>query len=335
MSAQSAPISLSPSAERLKYHFQRYFPTLVEFEQYQSLIFLPGVEVPPHVAYLCPLCLNNCLFIIKDDNLYATSEFDDDHFPPESVGGSDKILVCKPCNSDAGRSFDFVFKKALHHRSYALGLPNATLELRAKISTIRGNYRGAISIDPDQQSAVAFFHNKKTPFLNAWMESSTTDRNYSIELTVFKLDNEKFGRALVKTAYLYCFQFWGYSFAYSVNGENMRKVLAGVLDYPIKSVASFQLENKDVSLPAGLCFLTEPAPWRTYAVNIHVVLKETGYRCTYTVLIPPPTENGWEELAAIGRLLETRPETSVTMVKLLNRCEQFLAQGGSWIDKHH
>lgn len=333
MHAESAPINLSPSAERLKYHFQRYFPTLVEFDRYQSLIFRPDTEVRPHFAYLCPLCMKNLVYFIKDDNLYTTSEFDDDHFPPESVGGRNKILVCKLCNSEAGRSFDFVFKKALHHRSYALGLPNATLELRAKISTIQGHYKGAITIDPDQQSAIAFFHNKKTPLLNAWKESSATDHNYSVELTIFKLDDEKFGRALLKAAYLYCFQFWGYSFAYSANGANMRKVLAGELEYPVKSVASFQLEYKDVPLPEGLCLLTEPVSWRTYAVNIPVVLKETGYRCTYTVLIPPPTQNGWEELAAIGNLLETKPEASVTMVKLLNRYEQFLEEGGSWIDK--
>lgn len=54
-----------------------------------------SASIPSDIpVYLCPICLNQVIYI-KDNVLHLTEEFTGDHYPPESVGGRKKALVCK------------------------------------------------------------------------------------------------------------------------------------------------------------------------------------------------------------------------------------------------
>ena len=180
-----------------------------------------------------------------------------------------------------------------------------------------------MSINAAGQTEFQFYRNKNWRLLNQWLGKSKTNFKDKIDFTYFSPNDENVSKALLHAAYQYCFEFWGYSFTYSENAQQMRRVLAGEIDYPIKSVCSFNFENVDSPVPEGICIVQKPEPWRTYVVNIPTKLKQTGYKCTYSVLLPPPIENGWAHLGTIGRLLESKPQADVTILPLFNRYEQF------------
>src|SRR5581483_11566139 len=52
--------------------------------------------------YLCPLCLK-WFASVEDVSL--------EHAPPESVGGREVALTCKPCNNTAGHTIDAELRK--------------------------------------------------------------------------------------------------------------------------------------------------------------------------------------------------------------------------------
>lgn len=56
---------------------------------------------PVQYVYLCPICLKNKAAILNIEDFRSDDEFTIDHFPPQSVGGKGKILVCKTCNNTA------------------------------------------------------------------------------------------------------------------------------------------------------------------------------------------------------------------------------------------
>src|SRR3954454_153888 len=92
--------------EILDQHFRYLTFSLFQFpEKYYHLIFKKDAVVPKHVAYLCPLCVNNFI-ILLEQGLIPSTDFSLDHFPPESVGGTLKLLTCKKCNNDAGRLYE-------------------------------------------------------------------------------------------------------------------------------------------------------------------------------------------------------------------------------------
>src|SRR5262245_33300836 len=88
--------------EAILKNIKQFFPSLkLHSKEYLQKIFTNPENPPEHFIYICPLCLKNFIVIEKSVGFAWSTTFDFDHFPPESVGGFHKILVCKPCNSEA------------------------------------------------------------------------------------------------------------------------------------------------------------------------------------------------------------------------------------------
>ena len=309
------PVYSLPSIEIVKRHLLRYHHSLIPFiDRYNPIFFPHDLSGKVHYPYICPLCVSNGFAILEEDKTVATASFTKDHFPPESAGGNNTILVCERCNSEAGSDYDYVLKDYLEHKSFEYKHPGSSLPMKAAISSIKGNYNGTLEMDENGKGIIDFYRNRNTVFLNEWIEQSKESRDFKIEMTVYRPEDDKIAKALLKTAYLYAFAFWGYSFVYSENGELIRRVLRGEIEYPVKAVSSFHFENSSIPFPPGLCFIQKPVEWQGYAVNIPLTLKETGFHAVHIVLIPLPHENGWAKLEAVAKLLESKPEAELSMI---------------------
>jgi hypothetical protein len=301
-------------------HFNQYYPSLSQFPQNYLRLFFRDVNIiEQHLAYLCPICLCEGIIFAPSLGLGMSSEFSLDHFPPESVGGFLKILVCKKCNNDAGGLFEKSLKEKMENFSFNNGIISAQQMAKAEIldhsgnKIIPGRYTTKITISEDKMTEISLKPKSKDkiPLLDKWIEDSKTNLNYKIELTVPLADENKVSKSFLKAAYLFCFHSWGYEFAYSTTGENMRKVLKGEAEYPCKTPTLWLRDSIELNriqyTPLGLCYLQRPLECRCFMVNMMLEDKGTGYKNIASILIPNPTPTGWEELKQVQAIFDTQP----------------------------
>lgn len=310
-------INIKP--EVIKSHLLNYFKSLRNYpDKYLHHFFIDTTNPPEHFAYLCPLCILNGIIVEKSIGLGMHANFDLDHFPPESVGGFQKILVCKKCNNDAGGHHDYSLKEKIQQLSFNNKTPDATLKSKFIATNLTGNYPSLMTIDKDGKIEISLKPNPKmhAPFLDDFIEYSKENHDYKIELTQRTPDDKKVSKALVKTAYLTCFDMWGYEFIFSNTGEMIRKYLNDEIDYPVLC-PSFWLgsiaKSENIRMPLGLCYLKEPIEWKSFIVNICLQDKETGFSEIASVLIPGPSQTDWENLGKIQTLLSAKPVATISI----------------------
>lgn len=307
-------------------HFARFYPSLnCYLNKYAGSFFIDPKNILPHIAYLCPLCLKSGIIYEPSFGLGMHAEFSLDHFPPKSVGGFLKILVCKKCNNDAGGIYENSLKEKMRNMSFNKGIFSSHLNAKAKIITpsgdakIPGRYSSRLSIDEEGKIEISLKPKTSVPVphLDKWIEDSKTDTNYKIELTVPVADESKVSKSLLKAAYLFCFDSWGYDFAYSESGEKIRKVLHDEIGYPAKTPSFWlreTIEKHEIPFtPLGLCYLKKPAECKCFMINMILEDITTGYKNLASVLIPNPTKEGWDDLARIQTYFDANPETEISM----------------------
>jgi len=113
-----------------------------------------------HVAYLCPLCINNAIMIMSPTSQKASSLFTDDHYPPESVGGRKTILVCEKCNKEAGHKYDVALKQHLMSLSFSKRIPGSIIPIQSIIPGV-GKFNGAMVVDEKGTTLIKMQKNEK------------------------------------------------------------------------------------------------------------------------------------------------------------------------------
>lgn len=300
-------------------HFRYFFPSLVCFrERYFPLMFQTKESVERHIAYVCPLCTENYL-ILKKEGLFATSEFSREDFPPQNVGGSNKVLTCKICNNKAGYKFDHELVKEVERRAISY---NAKI----KIENIQGYYNGSIKQIKKGIFAMDFPDKlkKKAAPLKEWLEYPLTPNEFQIQIKTEPVNNIKVAKALLKTAYLFCFLNWGYDFIFSTNAERLRDFLYDDEKDPSFLIA-FWLDSTNHKLneiPQGLCAIKKPSDLTPFIVNIPI--KREGYEGIASVLIPKYGEESWNKVLDIKQHFQNNPNLEITFAKHIsamdNKC---------------
>ena len=303
------------TAQVLFDHFRYFQPSLLNYsEKYQQIVFREGVTIPFHLAYLCPLCLDKYIVLFGND-LNVNAEFSLDHIPPKSVGGTLELITCKKCNNDAGK-YEAELEKKIEYDAFTKKQLESTIEnTRFKISDVDGDYKSFVKISEDGVPIIDFPVNAKhqTPKLNGWLDNLDKTKDWTVTFTIPTPNEKKNLKALLKAGYLICFFYWGYEFAYSHNGELIRKVLNDEEEYPMNGPA-FSIEQNnlksEVNVPLGVGIIEKPFELQSYYVNIPVEKNNSSY--IKTMLIPFPTKGGWEKLKEIHSYLTNNPQKEVT-----------------------
>jgi hypothetical protein len=311
---------MSLKLETLTKYFLRYTPSLNNFkDKYVDLFFTDANNVPKHFAYVCPICVTNGIVVLENGTIYDTNaEFTLDHFPPEAVGGKLTLLVCKKCNNEAGAKYENSLKEKMENMSFSKKIPTARSKTKSQISNVKGNYPSVLTIRKDGKYEISFKPSERihAPLLDQWLDNSKTHHNWTANITIPFADEAKVLKALLKTAYLFCFHYWGYEFAYSHTASQLRKVLNDEIEYPLKN-PSFWLgdiakSGKVPKFPLGLCNITNPLELKCFVVNIHLLDQETGYDNIVGVIIPGPSPEDWHDLNRIHLILDKESTMDVT-----------------------
>ncbi len=279
----------------LSAHFNKFNDSLKRYNpKYRKLLSIdPDAPAPDH-HYICPLCIEK-QFAVIDGKILANAVFTLDHVPPESVGGKSKILTCATCNNTAGiYEAELLFKiryQAFGDKKEGSSINKLTANDGSKADK---KHKGFLKHNEDGSFYLDFPEKAKenNPDLKHMLDGFGTTIE-EIHIRVPSPDETKLNRALLKSAYLICFQNWGYEFVYSDTANKIRGVLQGKHSYPI-TLPLFLVDGDKVNLPIGLGIITSPKEVQGYCVNIP--LREGNNYYIAPVLIAPPTKDGWDIL---------------------------------------
>jgi hypothetical protein len=88
-------------------------------------------------------------------------------------------------------------------------------------------------------------------------------------------------------------------------GEMIRNILFNYLEYPT-AVPTFWLDKNKFHLPQRLGIVRKPEKVKCFYVNMEIKNQLHGFMAT--VLIPNPTETGWEVLKEVDLFLKTHKD---------------------------
>jgi hypothetical protein len=286
--------------KQLAYFFSKYSPGLHAAVKERLNKFFhdnSGKQVP--LVYLCPLCLHNKILA---DGTYIRSddEFDIDHYPPKSAGGTNSVLVCKSCNSKAGHDYDYTIKKWLHSQAFLAGKSNSVISATVTLENVKGKYKGQLKMGNDKTWTIDDY--EKYPLFSARMKEMLSGKPVDSSWRFHEPDNKLVFRAIVKAAYLYAFSVWGYDFAYTATGHRFRQIILGNEEHPLKnSGVFFQMDG--TYPPDGICMIIEPKNLQCFMVNLKIVEKETAFQCGVSVLIPGGYDE-WDNIHQFKEVVE-------------------------------
>jgi hypothetical protein len=284
---------LSEKDERkLAYFFKRYSPGLhAAVKERLNKMFHDNAGNHVPLVYMCPLCLKNKISVFEETTR-SDDEFDVDHFPPKSAGGTESVFVCKTCNSSAGHEFDYSIKLWLKYQGFAAGVPNTKIPATVKLEDVKGNYKGNLVMGEGKKWALDEY--ERYPLLKERMEAMLGGKDVISSWRFEEPDLKIVSRAILKAAYLNCFSAWGYDFAYTATGHRLRQIIIGAEVHPLSNSGIFY-HMDDRLPPDGICLVLEPKHLQSFMVNLKLTDKDTGYQCGVSVLIPSGY-NEWEQI---------------------------------------
>lgn len=311
-------MNLSITKDRLARYLRQFAPSLEQFsEAYVHQLFPNANPVPPHVLYLCPLCLKSYM-LFRETDYEFNAEFSMDHFPPKNVGGKLMALVCKKCNNDAGAYFDFITKDWINETAFECRIPLAEIKATHVISSVKGYFKGKLAIDEKGEMIIHLKNdeNAKIKPLEDWLNDENKSNDYTIQMTIPRSDKAKTAKAFLKTAYLACFHHWGYQFVLSDTAKQAREVIFGEAKYPIDNVPFLIFHEPEMvdRMPLGVCFIKNPVEWQTFLVNIPIKHKPSKTNWVVSMIIPP--EGGWSQLSAFNNFFPEDGKVNVDIVPL-------------------
>jgi hypothetical protein len=119
-------------------------------------------------------------------------------------------------------------------------------------------------------------------------------------------DLDKISRALLKSAYLICFAWWGYEFVFSKNTELIRKVFKKELVYPTRIPTVWQpLKGAEDPVPPGVSIVSKDGERLAFVVTIHLQSSAENFQAD--ILIPNPTANGRQKLTELDKFATDNP----------------------------
>ncbi|MES2773890.1 MAG: hypothetical protein V4722_06880 [Bacteroidota bacterium] len=302
----------------IKYHHSiRQFPNY-----YLPLIYNESEKTTGHFIYLCPLCLSQHI-LYRGDVWSCSEEFTLDHYPPQNIGGSKTVLTCKTCNNTAGGSYEPIMEEWLTMMSFNQRIPNTKIKTSAVISEKKGWYQSSMGINHDGH----FIHEFNPRQLKKFGLSDWMDKQLTMDVTVKDPDKKQMTKALLKTAYLYCFSHWGYEFCFSPAGELIRSVLKGEAEYPISVTNSFWDKKNYVdfgSLPIGPVYVHNRTEVFGLFIYVPLQLKSNGYNAIIPVQIPAPTDTGLEDITYLQKKIQSGVTLDVLITPIMDSLETTL-----------
>lgn len=302
--------------KRAQWYLKRFSSSLIESSGKFKVRLNDGAHFYPEFAYLCPLCLKSMfVYLPKESLLSWTSDFTLDHLPPESVGGSDTVLVCKDCNSKAGSNYDYSIKEFLKHDALIKRKKNSKVNIKASFKGIPGSYNSGLSLT-DKNELTFNVNTEKKPYVKEWLEEIKSNTNWELKATVTIPELNLVYKALLKSAYLFCFSVWGYSFIYSMTGSKIRGVLNNSENHILENLGVFISNSLELNANR-LILIQNNSFYDGFVVNMTLLEKESNHKVMATILIPGNDSDSWENLSKFDPYLKNKASITFSGIEMV------------------
>jgi hypothetical protein len=241
--------------------------------------------------YFCPLCympFRKDQIAVTDSN-FLTLE----HNPPASVGGNSKILTCRDCNNANGAKLDHLVKELLESESFLYSENSHPYKTRIRIEdksigAFLTKIGGTVHVKPVEKS---------NPHTYRILQEKLKNRlRFNGDLQLKMTDWREYSYAILKMAYLYAFEKFGYNFADFGNGIDMRMALKREVEYPCPNNGVIDVFADDEMV--GISIIREPKELQALVVTQTLLLKVRNkeIKKNIPVILPAPIQGGWEKL---------------------------------------
>ena len=240
-------------------------------------------------AIFCPLCMS--LFTERTLENGFVDRLTIEHIPPESVGGKGKILTCKICNETIGKKLDHHIQKELNTEPFLKAIPNSVVEgrlqinasipFKAKFTYQKGKFILAPTLDKKT----------KVHYHKAMNEVQTKWEGTKFKVRFWGGNNKMSKLAIVKSAYLEMFAFFGHIFLFNSNSAKIREQI----NNPSKDILphSSIIEHDFDDQVLGINIIKQPLDRICFLVILNLKVNQNNYNKKVGVLIPGPDDHAW------------------------------------------
>jgi hypothetical protein len=237
------------------------------------------------------------------DELYWSGPFTMDHYPPASVGGKKKALVCKPCNDSFGKNLDCHLPNGL--RASHFFNRKGSMPIRLSVNNGKSRYRVEGKWNDEQ---LQFLESNKHSNLGNVMKAAavsqaTSGAEYTLHMSGTFPKEFFVHRALLKAGYLQFFTWAGFDFAFSKTAHHIRNVLKGTEEHPLRNQAVFT-NVTGADLKDGIYALTNKQYPRIFFTHLTFTDPHTKEKSHNIILIPTHTRTSWDEQVVFESFLK-------------------------------
>ena len=294
-------------------HYLKYTNSLqnVSFRRFDKF-YHDNEGKPVDLIYLCPLCVKNKTGLhnnwFREDDIFTL-----DHYPPSSVGGKNTIMVCKDCNDNAGKDFDYALKDWIKVQCFNKKIPDSKIPIELKIKDVKGKYKADLSLD--KSGVINFDEFARYPLVREAFKKMSQGQAIEQSITFHPTEMICIYKALFKAAYLYCFEVWGYDFVFSLAGQGMRGFIFKDEKHPLANWGTF-FHMDGVYPPEGLCYVFKPVEQQAFLINFRLRSLDIKFECGVSILVPGAIKEGWESLKTYQEIVDKNDKFTAAMIKL-------------------
>lgn len=260
-------------------------------------------------GYICPLCFKIFGKSALSDEF--VDQLTEEHVPPDSLGGSVKLLLCKPCNNNAGATLDADLFKAMNQKDFPDKIPRSYVKSRFLVNE-KLYLGGAMIHNPN---GFEFKINKKSShhyhYDVFWGLKKSKPERINVQFKLVQ-KTRTVQVALFQIAYLHLYSSFGFSSLINPGMYKIRQQLQEHESELIKGLYSFDVDLKD--FPEGISLVNETAELRSFAVTFKL---QTGLsNRAYMVLLPGRSSPGLDIYRNIIELNKKSPKIDFQLTHL-------------------
>ncbi len=237
-------------------------------------------------AILCPLCMRSFTF-----DAIAERRLSVEHIIPSALGGTLEAITCTECNNSHGSALESHLVKAMQALDSLEGKRAAPAVFRNECGHVSAN----IEWRTDGTTQIEIVGKASSPAGVSAIRDSIREGgtlNFTLKLGFMA---EPYYRAILRVGYLAAFAYFGYGFALSEGGSQIRRALNGE---PVPSAVILEAHPDAELSSAALVRLLHAGGMGTFFLALFQLC--SSMTRWFAVLLPGNEGRAWDRLAELA-----------------------------------
>lgn len=255
--------------------------------------------------FVCPQCMRSFGRDVIERNLLS-----EEHIPPRAVGHQLITLTCKQCNSWSGRELESHLATHFQIQDFQRGeWSSSSSQTMPRVEAGNGEIGASIELKKGKILIVGRKDHSNPELrrkLDRYLQSVRGKKEWQFRFHVkFQYSHSRFLVAILRSAYLIMFAYFGYGYIFDPGLEQVRQQINNPDGFDLAKYAVLKVVEH-APLPdyvqRGVGLVTSPPNLRSFSVALTLNRDRPEY---WGVLMPGPSEEGaqvYEECKKVSDL---------------------------------